>query len=113
MKRVTKNWTRSTLAERLAYVLKETGWSEAELARQIGANGQSTVQHWLRGRNKTMQPRFANALQDKHRWDARWLLEGHGDPRLPFVEAEKQQILDRVSALPIERLRALAELIKL
>lgn len=110
---VAKNWTKSTLGERLEFVMSEMEWDEAELARQMGARGQSTVQHWIRGRNKRMQSRFAWPLQDKHHWSARWLLDGEGEPRMPYIDAEKQKIVDRVTALPIERLKALAAAIGL
>lgn len=106
-----KSWKKSTLAERVQYVLDEMEWTEAEFARQVGARGQSAVQHWTIGRNKTIKPKFAWPLQDKHRWSARWLLDGEGEPRIPFVEAEKQKLIERVSSLPAERLKALAELI--
>lgn len=108
-----RNWKKTTLAERLQYVLDvmadELGWDEAELARQMGARGQSTVQHWLKGRNKRMQSRFAWPLQDNHRWNARWLLDGEGEPRIAFVAPEKRRLVDRVSSMPVERLKALLE----
>lgn len=105
---MARNWTKSTLAERLTYVLEQMDWDEAELARQIGAAGQSTVQHWTTGRNKKMQSRFAWPLQDNHHWSARWLLDGEGEPKMPYVDPEKRKIIEGVSALPVERLRHLA-----
>jgi hypothetical protein len=108
---MAKNWKNSTLSERIEYVLKEMEWTEAELTRQIDAAGQSTVQQWRTGRNKTMQSRFAWPLQDKHRWNARWLLDGEGDPRLAYVEPERQQLIERVGALPADRLKALVAFI--
>jgi hypothetical protein len=112
---VARDWKKSTLAQRVEYLLEtmesEAEWDEAELARQMGAKGQSTVQHWRLGRNKRMQSRFAWPLQDKHRWSARWLLDGDGEPRMPYVEAEKRKLIETVSTLPADRLRALVTLI--
>jgi hypothetical protein len=100
---------RTPLAERLEHVLREMEWKPADLGRACEVSEQSTVGNWLSGRNKTMDPVFAFRLQDKHRWNARWLLEGEPwPPRLPAMEMERQRILDGVGALPMERLKALA-----
>lgn len=106
-----KNWKKSTLADRLQYVMDEMKWNEAELARQIGAAGQSTVQQWTKGRNQTMQSKFVWPLVDNHRWSARWLLDGDGEPRMPFVEAERRRLIETVSSQPLERLRAVVALL--
>lgn len=99
---------KTPLAERLNYVMEEMGWSAADLAREVEASEQSTVGNWLSGRNKSMAPAFAYRLQDKHYWNARWLMEGtEGLPRrLPVLEPERKQVLEHFTALPLERLRA-------
>lgn len=101
------------MAERLDYVLREMKWNQADLARAVKASEQSTVGNWFSGRNKTMEPRFAFLLQDEHYWSARWLLEGEGPPRLEVIEPEKRKILEDVSELPLDRLRAVAAVLGL
>lgn len=103
-----KNWKNSTLAERVAYILSEMGWTEAEMARQIGAREQSTVQHWTLGRNKTMSRRFARALQNKHRWNELWVMYAEGEPRIDVNAAEKERILAQFREFSLDRLKALA-----
>lgn len=102
------DWTKSSLADRVLYILEEMGWTEAEMARQIGAAEQSTVQHWTAGRNKTMARKFARRLQNKHRWNELWINDGDGTPRIDVENAEKEAVLDKFRSLPLERLKALA-----
>lgn len=103
---MAKIWKNSTLGERLEYVLEEMEWDGAQLAREIGAPHQSTVGNWLSGYNKTMAPRFAFALQDKYRWNARWLLLSEGPPRISTPDESKEKILDELRNLPLDRLKA-------
>lgn len=102
---------KNTLSRRLKHVLEVMDWTETELARAIGAGHQSTVQHWIVGRNKRMQSRFAWPLQDKYGWNARWVLDGEGPERIPAPDPEKDQIIEELSRLSIERLRAIRSII--
>ena len=76
------------------------------MSREIGAPHDSTVGNWMR-RNKGMDAYYAFILQDKHRWNARWLLYDEGPERIPAPDPEKAEIIRELEALPVERLRAI------
>lgn len=82
------------------------GWDQATLAREMGTE-QNRLQHWLTGRNKTMKSKYAWPLQDKYRWNARWLLDGEGVERLPAPDPEKERIIEDLRSLPTDRLKAI------
>jgi hypothetical protein len=105
---MARNWKNSTLAERVEYILKEMGWKEAQMTREIGASEQSTIQHWTTGRNKTMARKFARCLQTKYRWNELWIHDGEGEPRIDVDALAKERVLEKFKDLPLERLKALA-----
>lgn len=80
-------------------------WTQADLARELACNPQ-TVNNWLL-RNSALDPHLAFALQDKHRWNARWLIEGVGPARIDAVDGEAEALFRDIMALPAERRRAL------
>lgn len=91
--------------------MDEMGWNKAQLSREIGAKNQSTVGEWMNHRNSSMDPRFAWPLQDKYRWNARWLLLGEGPERIPAPDPEKEQIIEELRQLPVERLIAIKSVV--
>lgn len=103
---------RPGFAERVQIVLDTTGWTKTKLAIEAGAKSDATVHNWL-ARDSTMQAAHAFALQDKHGWNARWLLEGIGPARIEKLSAEDERILQEIRALPEDQRRALALLLKL
>lgn len=104
---MAKNWKNSTLAERLQYVMDEMDWQyKAELARAVNTPHQSTVGNWFL-RDGSMDPKYAFRLQDKHRWNARWLLQGEGPERIPAPDPEVDEIIKEIQDLPKERIQAL------
>jgi hypothetical protein len=62
-------------------------------------------------RNGKLEASYAFMLQDKHRWNARWIIEGVGPPRMNVLDADSEQLLDRIRGLPAERRKALAMLL--
>lgn len=101
---MARDWTTSSLRERLEHVMHEMDWKPADLGRELGTAYDSTVGNWM-SRNSGMDARYAFILQDKHRWNARWLLYGEGPERIP--DPAKAKILEDLSALPIDKLRAI------
>lgn len=102
------------LADRIKRVLDEQfAGNKSEMARAIGLDPASgTVHNWLR-RNRNMDSSYAFILQDKFKWNARWILEGVGPERLNVLDPESEQMIEKIRALPPERRRALAELLGL
>lgn len=98
-----------TLAARIAHVMETMGWSQADLARELDCNAQ-TVNNWLL-RNGKLEASYAFALQDKHRWNARWIIEGVGPSRMAILDADSEELLERIRGLPAERRKALALLL--
>lgn len=101
---------KSTLAERLQHVLEvmqeERGWNKATMAREMGTEP-NRLHHWLSGSRKTMSSRFAWPLQDKYRWNARWILDDDGPERIPAPDPEKDEVIEELRQLPVDRLRAI------
>lgn len=113
---MARNWKNSLLKDRVAHVLavmeEEQGWEhpQVELARAM-KTGQNNLQHWLSGRNLTMKSRYAWPLQDKYRWNARWVLDGEGPERIPAPDPEKDKILEDIRRLSVERLKAIKSVV--
>jgi transcriptional regulator with XRE-family HTH domain len=105
-----KDTQHPTLAARLLYILETAQMSKSELARELGV-GPSTVGNWI-NRNGTMEWACAFRLQDKLKWNARWLLEGVGPRKIASSDAEAEQLLREILDLPPERRRALMTLLK-
>jgi hypothetical protein len=59
-----------------------------------------------------MAPKFALQLQSKHRWNARWILEGKGPRKLKVRTPEEEEILQAVNDLPTEDLLALGRFVR-
>jgi hypothetical protein len=84
-------------------------WNQSEFAREIGATA-GAVGNWLH-RNQQMDASYAFILQDKHRWNARWILEGVGPARIEVTDEEAEALFREILALPAERRRALRTLL--
>lgn len=97
------------LASRIRFILKEMKWTKSQLARELGCEP-SAVGNWLR-RNRGMDASYAFILQDKYRWNARWIIEGVGPPRIEVLEEQGEELLQRIRELTPERRRALSLLI--
>ena len=95
------------LASRIQRILdEEFGGNKSAMARAIGADPRgSTITNWLR-RNKGMDPVYAFRLQDKYRWNARWILEGTPPARIEPLTPREEALLAKLRALPEERRRA-------
>ena len=57
---------------RLSRLLKETGWSQAELARRIGVT-QQTVQQWVNGKS-TPKPTSIDKLEEVTGYPPYWFM---------------------------------------
>lgn len=101
----TKDDKHPTLASRITRILEVMEWSQADFAREIGATP-GAVGHWLL-RNQQMDAGYAFILQDKHRWNARWILEGIGPARIEATDEEAAELYRQILSLPAERRRAL------
>lgn len=99
-----------TLPDRLGRILQFHGWSQSQLAREVGVTP-GAVGHWML-RDKQMDARFAFILQDRHGWNARWVLEGVGPERVIAADRESAEILAEILSATPERRRALRTLLK-
>jgi transcriptional regulator with XRE-family HTH domain len=93
------------LASRIRRILEVMEWSQSDFAREIGASP-GAVGHWLL-RNQQMDAGYAFILQDKHRWNARWILEGIGPSRIDATDEEAEALFREIMDLPADRRRAL------
>ena len=96
---------KQALADRLQHIMDEMGWSQAELAREMGCT-RAAVNNYMSGFSKKVDPTFAFRLQDKHRWNARWILEGEPPARIEPLTPREEALLAKLRALPEERRRA-------
>lgn len=94
------------LASRILYMIDEMGWNKSDLARELDCEP-SAVGNWIR-RNRLMDPRYAFLLQDRHGWNARWLIEGIGPPRLETLPPRTEALIERIKRLPEDRQDALS-----
>jgi hypothetical protein len=106
----TKDSKHPDLASRINYILETMEWSKTKLAKECEC-GPGTVGNWLH-RNSKMDAKYAFALQDKHRWNARWILEGVGPARMNEGEAKAHALVQKILELPDERRDAIAVLVE-
>lgn len=66
-----------SLQSRLRQIMREMRWSQADLAEAAGASKQA-VSRWLRNGHKTIDAKFAFALEERTGISARWILYGEG-----------------------------------
>ena len=95
---------RTTLAERLAWALRESGMTQAELCRQAGIR-QPSLHGLMSGRYR--RSRFAGELARALGVDASWLATGAGTPR-PDISPEALALAQRWEALPPQARREVA-----
>lgn len=81
-------------------------WNQSDLARAIEATP-GAVGNWL-NRNQQMDARYAFILQDKHRWNARWILEGVGPARIELADTEAEALYQQILGMSADRRKALA-----
>lgn len=94
------------LRERLQAIMEEMGWSQADLSREMGCS-RAAVTNYMTGFSKAVDPAFAFRLQDKYRWNARWILEGEPPARIEPLTAREEALLAKLRELPEERRRAI------
>jgi hypothetical protein len=94
------------LRSRITYMVR-VGFNDnqSELARALNT-GPGTIGNWL-ARNQGMDPAFAFTLQDRYRWNARWLLEGVLPRRMEVSDEEAERLYQQMLSLSPERRRAL------
>lgn len=97
------------LSARIRRMLEVMNWSQSDLAREIGATP-GAIGNWLH-RNQQMDARYAFLLQDRYRWNARWIIEGVGPERLQIVDKEAEDLYNRILSLPPDRRKGLAILL--
>jgi transcriptional regulator with XRE-family HTH domain len=83
-------------------------WRAADLARATGISKQNLT-NWMNAHagSTHIAPRFAFAIQDATRFNARWVLYGEGPARIDVADPLDSRILDALKSLPDERKRAL------
>lgn len=69
--------TSSTIHTRLRRLSRETGLTQADIARITGADA-STVSKWFTDGHKQIDSLYAFRLQDATGFCARWILHGEG-----------------------------------
>lgn len=79
---------------RISRLLKDTGWSQAELARRIGVT-QQTVQQWVHGRSSP-KPASIDKLVEVTGHPAHWFM-------LPPTEGDQITTPDTMKIGPMER----------
>jgi transcriptional regulator with XRE-family HTH domain len=68
-----------TTSERVQYIMSEMHIScQTEFGKLCGAS-RSTVNQWLSGNIKKIDPRYAFKLEDNSPFDARWIILGEGN----------------------------------
>lgn len=77
------------LAERIAKVKAENGWSNAELARQAGTS-RTAPTDWLSGKVRVLSAETAQQLSQKTSFSAMWLATGDG----PIYNSEQSSAFD-------------------
>jgi hypothetical protein len=92
------------LSSRIKHILDVMEWNQSDLAREIDATP-GAVGNWLH-RDQQMDASYAFILQDKHRWNARWILEGVGPARMEVADEDTERLFREVMGLPAERRRA-------
>jgi hypothetical protein len=94
------------LRARIGYMVR-VGFNDnqSELARALNT-GPGTIGNWL-ARNQGMDPAFAFVLQDRYRWNARWLLEGVLPRRMEVSDEEAEALYQQMLSLSPERRKAL------
>jgi transcriptional regulator with XRE-family HTH domain len=101
---------KTTLPQRLQTVMDAMGWSQADLARAAKTSRQN-ITNWMTevsGSKKSMEPRFAWAIEDATRFNARWIVYGEGPSRIELADPADARLLAEISKLPPERKRALS-----
>jgi transcriptional regulator with XRE-family HTH domain len=83
------------------------GWSQAELARRAKTTRQN-VTNWMTGVSLVVDSKFAFAIQDESRFNARWIIHGEGAPRMEPSDPHDTKLLAAIAKLTPERKRALA-----
>ena len=70
-----------TTAERVKYMMDELKiTNQTDFGNLCGAS-RSTVNQWLSGNIKKVDPRYAFKLEDNSPFDARWIILGEGNPK--------------------------------
>jgi len=70
-----------TTAERVAYMMKTLHIEgQTEFGLLCGAS-RSTVNQWLSGRIKNIDPRYAFKLEENSSFNAKWIILGEGKIR--------------------------------
>lgn len=99
----------TTLPQRLQTIMDAMGWNQSDLARAAKCTRQS-VTNWMTSVSgkKAMEPRFAFNIQDRTRFNARWIIYGEGPPRMELADPDDAKLASAISKLPPERKRGLA-----
>jgi transcriptional regulator with XRE-family HTH domain len=101
---------KTNLPQRLQTIMDAMGWSQADLARAAKTSRQN-VTNWMTevsGTKKAIEPRFAWAIEDATRFNARWIVYGEGPARMELADPLDEKLLRAISKLPAERKRALS-----
>lgn len=97
---------KNPLAQRLQIVMETMGWYQAELAREAGCT-RASVTNWMTGFSQKVDPQFAFNLQDRTRFNARWIMYGEGPPRMDLISPDDKKLLEAIAKLSPERRKAL------
>lgn len=77
-------------SERIQELMRDMDWGQSDVARASGAS-KSVVSQWLTDRIKSIDARYAFALQRATGISAEWVQLGTGPKRLPGTASEVEQ----------------------
>lgn len=81
----------NTARERIEHVIHELGIKPTDLVRLSGAS-RSVVSQWMHGRIKSIDARYAFALQKNTGFSSEWIQTGRGQKKVSAEEQERQPL---------------------
>ena len=100
----------TTLAQRIEYILRETGLKKIEFARALGISA-NYVSLLAAGKKAAISEPLARLIERTYGYRAVWLLTGE-EPVRTRGSALRREILDKVRQMDARELRAVAALVQ-
>jgi len=103
----------TTLADRLQTIMDSMGWeTQVDLAKAAKTTRQ-VVQNWMkRGANQEIKARYAFNLQDRTRFNARWIIYGDGPERIVDMSPDEQRMVAKYRKMPVDKQAAFSTLLE-
>jgi transcriptional regulator with XRE-family HTH domain len=97
-----RDWSQSTLAERIAFMCEETGLSQNKLGAPAGIAGGVMSRLANKQKHSAGRPETLRKLADAHAYRFEWLADGRGQPRGETITAALDRDSTRSRDLAIE-----------